>query len=203
LSDNDVFSVKVIGDSILVGTANGLNLITHVNDSVGYVRPGQFMNDVIYDLELVDSSLWIAAGTGAYRLKLRSGRLQRYQDPDLLLFGEVYDIERHENDLWFASDEGLVRLNTLTGEAEPFRLTSLKVTPRALAVNDTIAAVASDRGLMLVFHTNEKPFTREFTTDDGLASNYVFSLLLDGDYLWIGTDKGLTRFLWNNPDRVD
>ena len=42
-----------------------------------------------------------------------------------------------------------------------------------------------------------------FTTQDGLPSNEIYELLLDGDYLWIGSDRGLTRFLWNDPDRID
>jgi len=203
LSDDNVISVKVIGDSIFVGTAAGLSVVIAAEDSVRLVWPGQFLNDVIYDLEQVDSSLWIAASSGAYRLKLPSGRLQKFRDPDLVLFNGVYDIESYESDLWFASEGGVVRLNIRTGETEPFRLINQKIVPRALAVNDTIAALASDKGMMVIFFKNKNQFTREFTTDDGLASNYVYSLLIDGDYIWIGTDKGLTRFLWNNPERVD
>jgi hypothetical protein len=26
---------------------------------------------------------------------------------------------------------------------------------------------------------------------------------MDDDYIWIGSEKGLTRFWWNNPNRVD
>ncbi len=203
LSDDNVLSVKVVGDSIFVGTAGGLNVILAAEDLVGVVRPSQFISDAIYDLELVDSSLWIAGSSGAYRLKLLSGKLQKFQDPQAVLFNQVYDIERYEDNLWFASDDGLIRLSIKTGETEPFRLTNQKITPRALAVNDTIAAVASDKGMTVVFYKNKKQLIRDFTTEDGLASNTVYSLLLDGDYIWIGTDKGLTKFLWNNPARVD
>ncbi len=72
-----------------------------------------------------------------------------------------------------------------------------------MAVNDTIAAVASNKGMFFIYYKNRSQFTREFTTEDGLASNDINSLLMDGDYIWVGTDKGLTRFWWNNPDRVD
>jgi ligand-binding sensor domain-containing protein len=115
----------------------------------------------------------------------------------------VYDIERYEDDLWFASDDGVVRLDTRTGETEPFWLAAQKIVPRALAVNDTIVAVASNKGMFFIYYKNRSQFAREFTTEDGLASNDINSLLMDGDYIWVGTDKGLTRFWWNNPDRVD
>jgi ligand-binding sensor domain-containing protein len=203
LSDNNVISVKVIGDSIFVGTAGGLNIILAAKDSVGAVRPSQFFGEAIYDLELVDSSLWIAGSSGAYRLKLPKGKLQKFQDPHAVLFSQVYDIERYGDNLWFASDDGLIRLSIKSGETEPFRLTNQRITPRALAVNDTIAAVASDKGMTVIFYKNKNQLIRDFTTEDGLASNTVYSLLLDGDYVWIGTDRGLTKFLWNNPQRVD
>jgi hypothetical protein len=42
-----------------------------------------------------------------------------------------------------------------------------------------------------------------FTTEDGLLDNFCYRLLLDGDYIWIATASGITRFYWNNPDRID
>ncbi len=203
LSEGDVISICPVGSSIFVGTASGLIVIAGPEDSVRLIRPDQFLNRVIYDLEEVDSCLWIAAGSGAYRLKLVSGKLQQFKDPDLILFGDVYDIEQYEKDLWFLSDDGIIRLDTETGEMEPFWLGAHKIAPRALAVNDAIVAVATDKGMTVIFYENRNPIIREFTTNDGLVSNDVYSLLVDGDYIWIGTDRGLTRFLWNNPDRVD
>ncbi len=202
LIDDHVISLEIIGDAIYVGTTGGLSALIAA-DSVAYIRPGEFANTAIYDLERVEATLWIASGQGAYRLKLPSGRLQRFRDPDLALFGDVYDIERSGRDLWLLSDDGLVRLDLETGESEPFWLGAERIRPRALAVNDTIVAVGSDKGLTIIFYGHPKQIRREFTTSDGLVSNNVLSLVADGDYLWIGSDRGLTRFLWRNPDRVD
>jgi len=71
------------------------------------------------------------------------------------------------------------------------------------------AEQVDEGGLAPVHHRHlatidhDPPLEREFTTQDGLPSNEVYELLLDGDYLWIGSDRGLTRFLWNDPDRID
>ncbi len=203
LPDDNIISLLVDGDSIFVGTASGLGFLTIKADSVRVLRPQQFSGAIIYDLEQVNSSVWIASSAGAFRLKYGSGKLQRFQDPDLVLFGDVYDIEQYAEDLWFLSTGGLVRLNMATGTSRQYRDVTRAIEPHALAVNDTIAAVASNKGLTILFYGNKKPFTRDFTTDDGLPSNYLYTLLFDGDYLWIGSDRGLTRFLWNNPRRVD
>ena len=72
------------------------------------------------DLELVEQTLWVGTSNGAYRLKLESGKLQKFQDPDLVTIGNVYDIERHEDQLWFATDVSLLKLNLKTGDRVEF-----------------------------------------------------------------------------------
>ncbi|RKX25516.1 MAG: hypothetical protein DRP47_09700 [Candidatus Zixiibacteriota bacterium] len=201
--NENVLSVLVTGDTLFAGTAEGLAMITLTVDSTRVVRPTQFADAIVYDLEKVGATIWIASSAGAYRLKLGSGKLQRFLDPDMVLFGDVYDIEQFEQYLWFLSDEGLVMLNTETAESQSYNKITNRLTPNALAVNDTIAVVASDKGLTILFHANKKPYTRDFTTADGLPSNFIYTVLMDGDYLWLGSDKGLTRFLWNNPERID
>ena len=150
-----------------------------------------------------DSTIWIATSEGAYRFQLPSGRLQQIQDPDFFLNGRVYDVESFGDNLWFAAECAVVRVNTALGDIEPFPTSDHTGDTRALAVNERIVAYSSNRGVTIIYYTDKNRNTREFTTDDGLASNYVYSLLMDGDYLWIGSDRGLTRFLWNNPARVD
>lgn len=204
LTDDNVLALAVLGDSIFVGTERGVNLVVPMGgDSIEIVGPTQLLDDIVYDLEIVDSTLWIAANSGAYRWTWYGDRLQQFQDPNLIIFSQCFSIERQGNFLWLASRDGLVRLNLKTGDTEPFRNPSTASDYRALAVNEKIAAMSSDRGMTILFYTNEKQIEREFTTDDGLPSYNVFDLQLDGDFIWIGTDKGLTRFWWNNPSRVD
>jgi len=203
LTDENVLSLAIRGDSIFAGTASGLNLILPLTDTGRVSGPAELFGQIIYDLELVDTTLWIAASQGAYRWFFTSGKLQRFQDPHLIIFSQCLAIERWQEFLWLASSEGLLKLNLKTGQTEPYRALTIDRNYRALAVNDTIAVASSGLGFTMLFHDNPKPYTREFTTDDGLPSSYIFDLKLEGDYLWIGSDRGLTRFLWNNPSRVD
>jgi ligand-binding sensor domain-containing protein len=203
LADFDVVSLASVGDSLFIGTSRGLNIMNLVSDSISWVHSNQFLNRMIYDLEIIDDYLWIASDLGAYRLSMTTGRLQRFDDPHNVLFARVFDIERWDKTVWFASDGGVLSLNLETGVTDPFTDISRRTDNRALAVNDRIAAMASDRGMTVIFLDPKNRFSKDLTTEDGLASNQVNTLLLDGDYIWVGTDKGLTRFLWNNPERVD
>ncbi|MCB2229991.1 hypothetical protein KQH82_04690 [bacterium] len=204
LSDDNVISLRAIGDSLFVGTASGLTLLTFGTDSIRYVSPEELSNQIIWNMEPAAGYMWIGADGGAYRFRLSDGAMQQFQDPTNILFGPVYDIQRNGDDLWLASDDGAVQVNLKTADVTPYHeITSDRGMGRALAVNDDIAALSSERGVTFIFYNREDWFSKEFTTEDGIADGAVFSLLLDGRYLWIGTSRGLTRFLWDNPERVD
>jgi ligand-binding sensor domain-containing protein len=203
LNDNNVLSLQPLGDSLFVGTYRGLTLYSFATDSMKYVAPQTLANEAIFDMLRIGEYLWLATSHGLYRLSLTDGSLQRLNDPSGSTFGNVYALDRNEKALWAATDDGAVRIDFATGDVESFPSLLYNRGSRALAVNDRIAALSSDNGIIFIFHDLKKPYTREITVNDGLPSPYVYSLVMDGDFIWVGTDKGLTRFLWNNPDRVD
>ncbi len=203
LTDENVLCLKRWGDSLFIGTAGGVMAMVCHNDSMAYIGRQEFYEQIVYDLDVVNNYLWIASGIGAFRVSLETGKIQQYKDPDAVLVDRAFAVRHFGNFLWLASDIGLVRIDLQTGTTEPFLVTSRKFDGRALAVNDKVAAVSSDRGLTLIFHNRDNPVIRDFGTEDGLASDFIYSLLLDGDYLWVGTDRGVTKFWWNNPRRID
>lgn len=203
LLDDFVVSLLRCGDSLFVGTAEGLSLISLRTDSIVHIRPETFHQRVIYDLERVDNTIWVASSAGAFRYTPETDRLQQFQDPELVLFSSVFNVERQDSLIWLASDAGVVSLDLTTGKSESFRETSNWRDRRPLAVNDQLVALASDNGLYMIVPEKKKERTFRLSANDGLASNEVLSLRFDGDYLWVGTDQGLTRFLWNNPRWVD
>lgn len=203
LIDDNVISLRKVGDSLFVGTAAGLTILSFGADSVYYVTPNELANQLIFDFEPAMGYVWIGAESGAYRFRRSDGAMQRFEDPTNILFGPVYDIERNGDHLWLASDDGVVQVNLRTADITPYDEITAHRGGRALAVNDEIAVLSSDRGITIIFYNRERPFSKEFTTEDGIADGAVFSLEMDGRYVWIGTRRGLTRFLWDNPERVD
>jgi len=198
LLDDLVVSLLRRGDSLFVGTAEGLSLVNLRTDSIVDIRPETFHQRVIYDLEPVDNTIWIASSAGAFRYTPEIDRLQQFQDPDLVLFSAVLNVERQDSLVWLASDAGVVSLDLTSGKSVSYREASNWRDRRALAVNDRLVALADDGGLCVIV-PGKKERTFRLTAADGLASDYVLSLWFDGDFLWVGTDQGLTRFLWNDP----
>jgi len=203
LLDDFVVSLALRNDSLLIGTAGGLTLLNVETDSLFHIRPETFHQQIIYDLELVDNTVWIASSAGAFRYTLDTDRLQQFQDPELVLFSSVLNIERQDQVIWLAADAGVVELDLTTGKSKSFREASGWRDRRALAVNDRLVALAGDRGITFIIPGAKKTRTVQITSQDGLASDDVSSLMFEGDYLWVGTDHGLTRFLWNQPRWVD
>ncbi len=204
LPHDNVYSLELVGDSLFVGTEEGLALAPVSGDSVSYVLPGRFNLVAVYDLKHIDSLLWVATSEGAFRLHLESGRWHQFVDPDRVLTGDVYSIASWRQQIVFAAPDGVVWADGLSGEVQLLHQTERRHSPVvALAINETIVAAASSDGLTLIYYTDDRLKMRQFTTLDGLPSDYLYDLLLDGDYVWIGSDEGLTRFWWNNPSRVD
>ena len=204
LISNEVLSLKKYKNQLFIGTLYGLQMLDRQTDSLKLVYPNQFQNQEIYDLELTDSSLWIASSVGAFQLNLKTYDLKKFQDPHNLTNGRILNIERTGNNIFIASQAGMVRLNLKTGKTTSFVSDAYGLNYRGLAANDDVAFLTTDRGFEIYYLTDSGYSNeREFTTSDGIPSQYVYDLLLDGDYLWIGTDRGLSLFLWNDPDRID
>ena len=204
LPGHRVVSLTRYRGDLYVGTSGGLAVLPADNDTLYHVYASEFDGWTIYDLEPVGKHLWIASSRGAYRYDPTSGKLQRYRDPGQTLFGRVYDIEATDGDLWLAADGGIVRLDTRTGEQRLLQDQATRLHRRAMAANGVLAAITSDRGVTVFFFDDDDELVqREFTVDDGLPSPDTYALELVGDFLWIGSDAGLTRLLWNDPRRVD
>lgn len=204
LPNDRITSLTGNGDTLYVGTREGLSMITESLDSIATVYPGVFSEQTIYDLEIIGGHLWIGSSVGAYRLSLSRYTLQSYRDADAFLFSQVYDIESEGENIWFSADGGMLKLNSKTGKVETFQSQSSLPRRRVIAANESIAAINSNRGVTIFFLDDKSSrVSREFSVDDGLVSDNIFDLHLEGDYLWIGSDKGLTRLLWNDPRRVD
>jgi ligand-binding sensor domain-containing protein len=204
LPHDNILSLQLMGDSLFVGTQEGLAMITSDGDSTTFLFPGRFNGMAVYCFELVDSLLWIGTSEGAFRLQLSNGKLHQFIDPDGVLTGNVYDIASWGKQLVFAAPDGVVWADGNTGDVQLLMTTDrINSSVTALAINDWIVAAASDDGLTLVYYTDKKQTKRTFTTRDGFPSNNMYDLSLDGDYLWVGSDEGLSHFWWNNPSRID
>lgn len=196
LRSENVLSIAVTDSLLFLGTEEGLAWVRFFPDSMEVKLSADFVDRIIYDLEVVDSTLWLATEKGVYRVFWESGRVQQFTDKDNMLSFEVFEIERTGNELWFSAKNGAMRLNLVSGENTPYLLTDAGGSDRVLAVNDNVVAMNTFRGVTLQYYREKSVRRKDIGRVDGLPSDNIFSLELLGDYLWIGTDKGVTRVQW-------
>ncbi len=210
------------GDTIIVATESGLGIL--YSDTTGAVslQRSYLTNFHVFALEpeyftsklkkrTVSKTrpryIWIGAENGAYRLNVKTLKLKKMTDPELILSGYVYEIRVHGSDIWLMADGGLVRIGLQTGESESYLEINYFTDHTSMAINDELVAIGTRSGLVLIPYSDSDGKRKKFidvrlTETDGLASNDISAVEFAGDYLWIGTNRGLSRFWWNSPTRV-
>jgi len=200
LADDRVRELAWLNDTVFVGTPYGLDVIAPDSDSVMFLRINSLAGREIYDLEVFDTTLWVVSEVGVFRYYPSTGKLQEAVDNRLAF---AHQVESWDRDLWFALIDEVLRIDTRTGETETYPSYTHGVVPDALAVNESAVFIGSIAGLTMIRHDEKRLTTRTFTSEDGLPAARIRALEEDGDYVWVGSDGGLTRFLWNNPSRID
>ena len=71
----------------------------------------------------------------------------------------------------------------------------------SIVADEAVVWAGTNKGVLK--YDREREIWIQYTREDGLLSDMVNVILPDGDYVWFGTPRGLTRFYWNAPNRID
>ena len=185
-----------------MGSDKGMYYLDLEGDSVEYMGGQLMANAAVLDIEYYKNDLWLGTDVGAVRYDFKTSRFYRYGSTGGVLLGFMIDIEADPSEgLWFAGEHHLVWMDDSFNERERFSIDADLdgFSPNKLAVGERFLWVATDYGMYR--YDRLKHYWKHYLEDDGIIDNRVYDLLLDGDYLWIATAGGVTRFYWNNPMR--
>jgi len=201
LPDLNVTALAVGKDSVWIGTTRGLALYIPSAKAIQVVGKRNLGNLTITDLQLAGSKLIIGSTLGAYFIDLAAQKVGRLKDPEGILIREIHKITLFGNEVYFSTSWGLMMVDLLTEQATKVIAINEPNGVYAVAADERYIVAVGDDGLIVLDRETSKRTV--FTESDGLLSIRINSLLMDGDYLWIGSDEGLTRFYLANPERVD
>ncbi|NDV95144.1 hybrid sensor histidine kinase/response regulator [Dysgonomonas sp. 521] len=147
-------------------------------------------NNFIFDIfKDSDGDLWMGSPLGdVFCYVENENKFKVYPYLPVHTFAEL-----SPDNILLACTYGLSILNKQTAETEI--LLDGYLLYDILLINDDAWLCTSGDGL-LRFNLKNKS-TEKFTTESGLPSNYINSILLEDGYLWLGTENGLCRF---NPE---
>jgi len=198
IPDARIHSLFLTDNSLYVGTEFGLGIIDILSDSSEILSKTILPSYSILALDSIDNFIWIGTDHGTFRLDISSGKLGHLKLPEVSGGSEIRDIKHSDRKIWLLVNRELKSIDRNSTAIENYPEALQYNDVRSIAVKDTIVAAATDAGLMLLFDgSKDKHFL--YTTADGLISNNIRDLAFDGEYIWIGTDQGLTRFWYLHP----
>jgi ligand-binding sensor domain-containing protein len=198
LPDNRVLTVMADGGRLIAGTEYGLGILDIYSDSAEQMAQLLLPSEMILCLEMAGDDLWIGTTRGAYRFDLKVKTLARLTAPEITRYGRIFDLDHADGKMWIATEYELASIDLSTARIELFPEIMNFGGVQAVAVKDTVVAVATGSGLLLIY-TGDRQYHQLYTVDDGLISNNIRDLVFDEQYLWLGTDEGLTRFWYTSP----
>jgi ligand-binding sensor domain-containing protein len=204
LTDERVHALCLDENILWVGIETGIDGIYLPADSVFSATTDAVNNARIYAIETTGDIVWLGTDRGLFRLVKPVPEWSRFSTGTGPLSGRVRAIAADDRYLYVGSDRGIAIVD-LVG-ADPI---AVYESPSALP-NDNIYDLVVTAGVVwvatpigLIRFVPETREQRVFTTDDGLVDLQVQTIEVVGDYLWLGTLGGATRFRWHNPMRPD
>jgi len=219
-----ILSVAVDNLGVFVGTDNGLGFIPDIREPENKKRskfsdsggdndstalsipfPVKSLNGYrINSLEVIGNYIYLGTNYGVMRRLLADNSQFEYVNtPDKMLSVEINDIVRDSDSLLFVTPRDIQIVSLATEESSTLtdhRYFDQWRLRRVVADSANIWA-ATDIGLWK--YRRADGYSRLFTVNDGMISDDIRGLVLDGDYIWLATPRGLIRFYWNNPARID
>ena len=161
----------------------GKELAHYSRDHKDFSTVSNYIFDIFKDSQ---GDLWIGGVNGdflCYRSK--ESIFKTYPAEPISSFAELLP-----NQILLGCSDGILLINKQTGETENF-LTGYVVID--ILVKDELVWVCTSGEGLLKYNYKTRTLTK-FTTQSGLPSNFLNSITVDGEYLWLGTENGLCRF---------
>jgi ligand-binding sensor domain-containing protein/serine phosphatase RsbU (regulator of sigma subunit) len=195
LKDNHVQAIAEDKNGVIYfGTKTGLSVFDGVNFKNYNIKDGVSDDDNIYSI-IIDKQnrIWIGTGNGVHNFvndKFVPVEIINIVKTDRGNLPVYSILEDRSGNIWFASENGTIKYNGKAVE---------RYNKANGLIDKRVTTIVQDKKGHLWFGTDEGVFEYNYTSfqhigeNEGLASNKVYLMLLDGNNLWVGTNKGLDK----------
>ncbi|MCF7824376.1 MAG: hypothetical protein K9N35_09435 [Candidatus Marinimicrobia bacterium] len=204
LGSDRIYSIAA-GDAgqLMIGTENGAYLYHDSGLILETVFQGQ-INWPVFDIVYENGTYFIATYFGLYLFDVHANQLMTRISSDASVTSPqgsslpdpIYECTVKDSILWATTHRGILSFDLHTDTGESFLSPMAPFKPRGLDIIGKKVWIGTDNGLYSFERKTEA--WRQYTTNDGLISNFVTDLVALEDYIWLGTNLGLTRINWRN-----
>jgi len=198
-----VYALLPIKNNLLIGTDRGVSVLDLTRDSIYGANSAGMKGRPIYAFAIRDRAIYAGTPTGIVTLDWGGSQWRSFMPTTSLLKGAIYDLQVVDSLLYAVGDDGVavINLNSLSEKIYDRNTKFRNAELTTLLVHKGIVWVGGSSGLYRL--NNKSGNWYRYTTSDGLPSLRVSGMVGDGDYIWIGTDQGVTRFYWKVFNRSD
>jgi len=164
------------------------------------------ISDEVWCMSASKNAVWVGTRRGVSRYDISKDLWKTFTEEDGLASNEVSSIAIDGDKVWFGGDKGVTLYSESTHDWIHFTiedgLPSNRIT--CIAVNgEDVWFGTFDAGVARYSKKSQIPPNpplqkggtwKTLTKEDGLAHNGVLSIAADGDNVWIGTQRGLSRY---------
>lgn len=194
----NISSIKLINNNIFIGTDSGQLYLTDSNFSF-FKKVLETKNHVIKDIVRYRNNFYIGIdGDGIAVLDFNYTLIKQYRHdedkPNSLTSDGVYDMFVDDQDLlWIATYGGGVNIvnplksdfKIIKHEINNTNSLSTNFCRSFLDVGNNIIWFGTKNGLS-IWNRNTNTWTHKYSLNDQSNSNILLSMVLDGDYVWVG-----------------
>ncbi|MDA0748580.1 MAG: hypothetical protein O2954_18840, partial [bacterium] len=194
-SSGRVTALARAGNRLWIGTEEGLAVFDTQADTIRIVGGSERFN--IRVLATGPKYIWAGTDYGLFRCPLNDVVWTPARSQNGLTNNRINGLMVRDNDVWATveSPAALIRLARPDTVWQRFPLSEVGGIQRVSIAADTSRVwLGTDLGAFR-FDIGPKLWT-QYTRSDGLTYERVQAVLLDGHFVWFGTEQGASRYHW-------
>jgi hypothetical protein len=201
LEGDRILDIAVTGDTAFVGSEFGFNWIDLKYGQVYDIGSTTLDHVPVYKLQYDGKLVWAATRYGLYSIDIRKEEIVFHPNRSAIVGYDTRAVAFNSTRLWLAGPNGISYKDTATAIWRSFPGLSFSGSIRDIQSRGDRTWFATDQGLLM--YNSATDYWRLFTRRDGLISNDVHHVDIEGKRLWISTSRGVTVFRWQREGRLD
>jgi hypothetical protein len=199
---DDVVRTVALNDSIaLTGTDFGVNIIDLNNWHISRLRLTKEKTLLkIHKIKVAGDYFWIGTNNGIYAYDINTQTVRHFDfygrevDVDKVIAADCHAITAHGEHVVFKGNNFFMIHNMETGDWENLPDYNYDSFVYEMDLKKDYLWLGTNAGARLLnIKTGD---WQKFEVVDGLAGHHVMEVFIDNNWVWFGTDRGLTKFNW-------
>lgn len=199
---NEVRALATADSELWIGTVRGLLVMTPGRE-IWRITNSSIELSGVTELAISGDTVYVGTPNGLFKGSIHTREFTFGGLDPGLLNAPIGEIATFENEVWITTPDGVMRYLTNSGESKSWLAQDWLGShePTSVQVNNRFAWIGTIGGGFYRYRKETGEWIN-YTKQDGLVSNDIQTMRLDGYDLILGTNDGITRYWWNRPGQL-